>query len=95
MNVIEEIRNWEKKPKKLLVYLADKAKKDNQVLKQLAEGLKKGSDKEKGVCAEVFEYVSNEKPELVVPFVSEIIKFINCDVPRVKWETARGNWKCC
>jgi HEAT repeat protein len=89
MNTLQQISEWEGKPKELVIFLAKEAKRDRKSFLQLNEGLKNGSDVQKGVCAEVMEYVTRTNPELALPYVDSIIEFINYKAPRVKWETSR------
>jgi hypothetical protein len=89
MRVIDEIRGSKTKPKELVVFLAENVKKDGKLFAQLVDCLKNGSNVEKGVCAEVMEYVTKDKPELAVPYIDDIVGYINYDAPKVKWETAR------
>lgn len=89
MRLLDEIRNSDKKPKELLVFLSEKAKKDKNLLNDFSKCLENGSLVEKGICMEVLEFVSQEKPELVIPYIDEVITYLNYDAPRVKWEAAR------
>lgn len=89
MKILEQIKNWKGKPKELIKNLSEKTKQKPELLEQIENGLKQGSKVEKGICAEVMEYVSKEKPELVVPYLNTVIEYINFDASRVKWETAR------
>jgi len=89
MNILDEIRNWNKKPKELIVFLAEKVKKDKSLVNQIIDCMGKGSDVEKGVCAETMEYVTKDKPELGKDFINTAIEYLNFDAPRVKWECAR------
>jgi len=85
MKVIEEIRNWEGKPKELVAFLTESIREDEKLFSQLVEILKTGSDVEKGTCADVMKHVSKDKPEIVVPYIDEIIAYIDYRAPRVKW----------
>jgi len=85
MKVIEEIRSWEGKPKELVVFLTESIKKDEKLFSQLIEILKTGSDVEKGTCADVMKHISKDKPEIVVPYIDEMIDYIDYRAPRVKW----------
>lgn len=53
--------------------------------KELMELFRSGNDKLKGSCAEVMKFVSQEKPELFLPYIDELINHINSKVNRVKW----------
>ncbi len=89
MKLLEEIRRSDKKPKELLTYLSEKVKKDNSFLNDFSKCLEEGTPVEKGICMEVLEYVSQEKPELVIPHIDGTIAYLDYDAPRVKWEAAR------
>lgn len=89
MQILEEIRNWEGKPKKLILKLSEESKKTPKLLEQVEEGLKEGSKVEKGICAEVMEYVSKDKPEIVTPYINTMIDYLDFDASRVKWEASR------
>lgn len=85
MRVIDEIRKWQGKPKGLVEFLTEKTEKDEELFSQLIEILKSGSDVEKGTIADVMKHVSDDKPEIVAPYVDEIVNYINYKAPRVKW----------
>ena len=89
MKLLDEIRDTNKKPKEFLVFLSEKVKKDKSLLDNFSKCLENGSPVEKGICMEVLEFVSQEKPELVIPYIDEVITYLNYDAPRVKWEAAR------
>jgi len=85
MKVTEEIRSWEGKPKELVTFLTESIEKDEKLFSQLIEILKTGSDVEKGTCADVMKHISKDKPEIVVPYVDDMIDYIDYRAPRVKW----------
>jgi hypothetical protein len=43
------------------------------------------SDVDKGTCADVMKHVGEQRPELLVPFINVLVKYINYKAPRVKW----------
>ena len=43
------------------------------------------SDVDKGTCAIVMKHISEEKPEILVPYIDILVEYINCRAPRVKW----------
>ncbi len=51
----------------------------------MIEILKKGTDVEKGTCADVMKHVTKDKPEIAVPYLNEMIEYINYKASRVKW----------
>jgi len=83
--VLGEIRNWKGKPKELVAFLAESIEEDGKLFSQLIEVLKSGSDVEKGTAADVMKHVSKNKPEIVAPYIDEIVEYVNYKAPRVKW----------
>jgi HEAT repeat protein len=89
MDVLKIIRNWDKKPKELVLYLASKVKKDKSLLADVLKGLEQGSKVEKGVCVEVMEHVTKDKPEYGAAYILQVCSYLNFDAPRVRWEASR------
>jgi hypothetical protein len=85
MKVIDEMGNWKGKPKELVAFLAESVEKDGKLFSQLIEILKSGSDVEKGTAADVMKHVSKDKPEIVAPYINDMVDYINYKGPRVKW----------
>jgi hypothetical protein len=85
MNVTDEMRNWNGKPKELVAFLTESIEKDKKLFSELIEILKSGSDVEKGTAADVMKHVSKDKPEIVAPYIDDLIDYINYKAPRVKW----------
>ncbi len=88
MELLDEIRSKKKKPKELIIFLAEKTKKNPDLFNQLIEGLTTGSKNEKGACLSVIAHIAKERPELVIPHLDRITEYINHDAPRVRWEAA-------
>jgi HEAT repeat protein len=85
MKISEEIKNWRGKPKELVTFLTKNIMEDKNLFSQLVNLLKTGSDVEKGTCADVMKHVTAENPEIAVPYIDDLIDFINYKAPRVKW----------
>ena len=85
MEIAEEIKNWKGKPKELVTFLTEKIAADHALFPQVIKLLKTGSKIEKGTSADIIEKVSIENPELVAPYLNDLIDYINFDLPRVKW----------
>ena len=85
MYVTDEIRNWKGKPKELVAFLAESIEKDEKLFAQLIETLKSGSDVDKGTAADVMKHVSKNTPEIVAPYIDDLIDFINYKASRVRW----------
>lgn len=85
IKLIDEMRNWKNKPKELVAYLTESIEEDGKLYSQLVQILKSGSDVEKGTAADVMKHVSKGNPEIVVPYIEDMIGYINYKAPRVKW----------
>ncbi|MCK4661784.1 MAG: hypothetical protein KAT68_02875 [Bacteroidales bacterium] len=85
MSLIKQILQSEKKPKEKVVLLVENVKKEKTLFGELMEILKTGSDVEKGTVAEVMKHVTKEKPKIAIPYINEMIEYINYKAPRVKW----------
>jgi hypothetical protein len=85
MHVTDEIRNGKGKPKELVAFLTESIEKDEKLFSQLIEFFKSGSDVEKGTAADVMKHVSKDKPEIVAPYIDDLVDYINYKAPRVKW----------
>jgi hypothetical protein len=58
---------------------------DEDLFSQLVDLMKTGSDFEKGTYADVMKHVTEENPGIAVPYVDDLIDFINYKAPRVRW----------
>jgi hypothetical protein len=85
MNILGARRNWNGKPKELVTFLTQNIVEDETLFSQLVDLLRTGSDVEKGICADVMKHVTAEKPGIAVPYIDDLIGFINYRAPRVKW----------
>lgn len=88
-DLLLEIKSWNGRPKALNELLAARASKDMQMVPRLMDALKGGNDKEKGVCLEVLEAVTRERPEWAADHLPDIMGLINHKAPKVKWESSR------
>jgi len=84
-NKIKEILDSQMKPKERVFKIVESIKIDTSLFDELMEIFRNGSDVEKGTCAEVMKFVSKENPEVVIPYINELINNINNKVSRVKW----------
>jgi hypothetical protein len=85
MNVIQDILQSKRKHKEKVALLTEKIKGNKNLVVQLVELLKTGTDIEKGTCAEIMKFVSKDKPEMIVPHIDTLIEYINYKASRVKW----------
>lgn len=89
MDLLAEIRKSDKKPKELNAFIAKLISEKKPSSKDLADALAQGSDTERGTCLEALEYLTQSKPEIVKPYITEVINCLEDKAPRVKWETSR------
>ena len=90
MKILDEIKTTNKKPKELISFLTEEIIKDEKLFNQLIEGLIRGSDVVRGICAELIKQVTKDKPEYALPYLDIIIENITYKAPRVKWGTAEA-----
>jgi hypothetical protein len=85
MKIIEDILKSKIKPKekqiKLVGAVCSGKIKDNEFI----EFFKSASDVDKGTCADVMKHVSEQKPEILAPYIDVLVEYINYKTPRVKW----------
>jgi len=85
MSKIEEILKVKIKPKEKQVKLVEAIIHKKIPAKEFIEFFESAKDTDKGTCADVMKHVSEEKPEILEPFIDILIKYINYELPRVKW----------
>lgn len=85
MAVADEIKNWQGKPKELIVFISDKIVKEDRDFPQILKLLESGSKTERGIAADIIEQISMTKPELLKPHIKVLVGYINDRVPKVKW----------
>jgi hypothetical protein len=85
MKIIDEIRGWKRKPKELVAFLTNNVKNDGTLFAQLVDCLRNCSDVEKGTCADIMKNVTIDEPGIALPFIDEMIEYVNYRAPRVKW----------
>ena len=82
---VREILSSKIKHKEQVTLISEKAKGDKNVLAEIFEILRTGTDVEKGTAAEVMKFVSKDKPEMMLPYVDLLVEYIDYKAPRVKW----------
>lgn len=85
MAKIGEILKSRLKPKEKVALLSESIKKDKALIKELIECFIAGSDVEKGTCADVMKHVSKDTPEILIPYIDDLIGYVNYTSPRVRW----------
>jgi HEAT repeat protein len=88
-DVLREIQGWKGKPKALTEHLAAIVLADASSVESLFGALQAGNDKEKGVCLEVLEAVTRQRPELASGRIPFIIGFIGYKSPKARLESSR------
>lgn len=82
---IREILRSDRKPKEQVDFVVQSIIREEITVGQVTDLLRSGSDKEKGTAAGILKFVSQEKPEEVLPHLDLLMENINHKVPRVKW----------
>lgn len=85
MGKIEEILQSKLKPKEKVANLVDAVEQKKVSAKEFVEFFKSASNVEKGNCADAMKHISKNKPEILAPFIDDLVEYINYDLPRVKW----------
>ena len=85
MSRIQELLQSKRKPKEKLAGLIEAVKQKKIPAKEFIEYFKSASDVEKGTCADAMKHISEDEPEILAPYIDELIEYINYDTPRVKW----------
>jgi hypothetical protein len=82
---IQEILQSKHKPKEKLAGLIEAVKQKEIPAEEFMEYFKSASDVEKGTCADAMKHISEDMPEILAPYIGELIGYINYDASRVKW----------
>jgi len=85
MTIIEDILQLNIKPKEKQQKLVEAVLNGKIKGKELIEFFKSASDVNKGTCSDVMKHVTEKKPEILVPFIDDLLEYINYKAPRVKW----------
>ena len=85
MKIIEDILKSKIKPKEKQLKLIEAVCNGKIKDKDFIQFFKSASDVDKGTCADVMKHVSEQKPEILAPFIDILIEYINYKAPRVKW----------
>lgn len=85
MSAIEEILQSKIKPKEKQTKLVETVIQKKISAKELILFFKSASDTDKGTCADVMKHISAQKPEILAPYIDDLIEYINYKAPRVKW----------
>ncbi len=85
MTKIEEILQQKIKPKEKQTKLVNAVVSKKISTDEFIAFFEAASDIDKGTCADVMKHVSSESPEIFIPYIDVLIKYINYKAPRVKW----------
>jgi len=85
MKIIEDILKSKIKPKEKQLKLVETVCNGKINDKEFIEFFKSASDVDKGTCADVMKHVSEQKPEILAPYIDVLVEYINYKTPRVKW----------
>jgi len=85
MKIIEDILKSKIKPKEKQLKLIEAVRNGKIKNEEFIEFFKSASDVDKGTCADVIKHVSEQKPEILAPFIDILVDYINYKAPRVKW----------
>jgi len=83
--VLQKILDSDSKHKEKVTKITEEISKNNENFKELIELFMSGNDVTKGTCAEVMKFVSQKTPEVFLPYLDELIEYVNYKAPRVKW----------
>ena len=85
MKIVDEILRSKIKPKEKQLKLIEAVVQKKISAKDFITFFETASDTDKGTCADAMKHISEEKPELLVPYIDILVKYINHQLPRVKW----------
>lgn len=85
MSIIEEILHSNLKPKEKQTQLVEGICTGKIKGKEFIEFFKYASDNDKGTCADAMKHVSEQKPEILAPYIDLLVGYITYKAPRVKW----------
>lgn len=85
MSKIEEILQSKIKPKEKQIKLVEAVCKKSVSAKELIAFFESAVNVDKGTCADAMKHISASNPEILAPYIPTLIKYINYELPRVKW----------
>lgn len=90
MNKIEEILQSKIKPKEKQTKLVKAVCEKNISAKDFISFFESASGVDKGTCADAMKHISASNPEILAPYIETFLKYINHQLPRVKWGVAEA-----
>lgn len=85
MNKIEEILQSNIKSKEKQTKLVEVVCKKSVSAKEFIAFFESAAEVDKGTCADAMKHISASNPEILAPYIPTLIKYINYELPRVKW----------
>lgn len=85
MSKIEEILQSKIKPKEKQIKLVEAVVSGKVSAKEFMAFFESAKDADKGTCADAMKRVSAQKPALLAPYIDTLLKYVNYELPRVKW----------
>jgi hypothetical protein len=85
MKSIADILQQKVKPKEKQTLLVEAIVSGEITAGDFIEFFEYASDVDKGTCADVMKNVSAIDPGIFIPYIDNLIKYINYKAPRVKW----------
>jgi len=83
--MIEEILHSKLKPKEKQTQLVETIVNKSVPIERFISFFESASEVDKGTCADVIKNVTVKNPEIFIPYIDILIKYINYKAPRVKW----------
>ena len=77
------------KPKEKTTLLAEKIKRNKNLIDELINYYSTAPKSDKGTCIEAIEIVTKDNPEFIISHIEFIIEQLSNKLPRVKWESGR------
>jgi hypothetical protein len=85
MSKIEEILQSKIKPKEKQTRLVQVVVSGKIPVKEFMAFFESAKDTDKGTCADAMKHISAAKPAILAPHIPALIKYVNYELPRVKW----------
>jgi hypothetical protein len=85
MTNIEEILKQKIKPKEKQNQLVEAIISGEIPVKEFIAFFESASKSDKGYCADAMKHISAKNSSLLFPYIDILLKYINYDLPRVKW----------
>jgi hypothetical protein len=83
--LLEDILRSKIKPKARQNQLVEAVVRGDIPMTVFMEFIVSASDTDKGACADVIKHISEQKPELLAPYLDTLFEYIHYQAPRVKW----------